>query len=176
MSSFAELLEDNFGKTLVTEVMSQCAPVGGMYKPDGYYPFEDFKRLLTVTSRRTGVSEARLQLHFGRYLFSRFATRHAKMLTPYQRVIPMLASLDSEVHKQVRDQYPEAELPHIGVLETQGNHIRLSYRSNHRLISVACGMIEGAGMHFKSPVEVQISEPSATGEYEISVTEQMKSD
>ena len=73
------------------------------------------QRLLGVLVEKTGKSTNELLYDFGYYLFGKLGAVHG-MCWPAEGMLDMLEHLDGDIHVQVKQLYPDADLPRFTVI------------------------------------------------------------
>jgi hypothetical protein len=130
----------------------------GAYTSLGNYPDEQFVALLGALSRRSGRSERDTLQWFGRLSMPVLAERYPEFFTAHKNLRSFLLSLNDVIHAEVRQLYPDADVPLFEFETPAGTagHATLivHYRSKRRLCPLAEGFIEGASDHFGEQVTI----------------------
>jgi hypothetical protein len=165
-TELVELVEEKFSPELADEIITEAGfSHGGAYTAVGYYDHEEIVKLVTLLSAKTGIPAGELITAFGKHLFESFTRTHARILADKHSIIDLLATLDNDIHVEVRKLYGEATLPTFAVLERSEHHIEVEYRSERQLEALVVGLIEGAADHFgheKLSLSQQPIEPGVT--------------
>ena len=157
-TEFVEMVEATHSHAVADAVLEAAGlPHGGAYTAVGYYPPEEFNRLLAALSRHTGEPPDHLAQTFGRHLASRFAQLHPGHFAPHHHPFDLLASVDSHIHVEVRKLYPDAQLPRFEVLSRGEGRMVLRYRSPRAMHHLAWGLIEGMAGHYGRPCRLEMA-------------------
>lgn len=172
-TSLVEMLEEQISPEFADEVLVAAElDSNGAYTAVGYYPYSEMERLLQVLSDKTGASHNDLLHRFGSYLFGRLATNHPQIMRQKTSVLDTLEALDDDIHIQVRQLYPDADLPAFTVLARTSNTMQLRYYSVRGLFALAEGLMDGAARYFGNHLErttIPTADP-ATYEFHLTVT------
>lgn len=154
-TELVELVEERFSAQMADAILQDVAPAnGGAYTAVGYYDHGELVSLVLALSRRTGVPVDTLVEVFGEHLLGRFAQAFPDAFSRCKDLFEFLASIDGQIHVEVRKLYPQAHLPRFEVLERSGHHMVLRYSSPRQMVPLALGLIKGAAQHYGQPCEV----------------------
>lgn len=155
-TEFIEMIEDRFSPEVADAVIEAAElPHGGAYTSVGYYSHEEIVRLVSGLSQRTGIPVPDLVTTFGQHLLLRFRDNYPQMFVRHVSLFSFLASIDAEIHREVRKLYPQAQLPRFTVVDVSDTKMQLAYESPRSMEPLAVGLILGAGVHFGEPVKVE---------------------
>ncbi len=150
-----DMIEQQFSPELADAVIQAAnLPHGGAYTAVGYYPHEEIVSLVLALSKQTGTPVPDLVTAFGRYLLGRFSTAYPQLFAAQPTLFDFLASIDAEIHREVRKLYPSAQLPQFTVLNRDERQLTLAYESPRSMEPLAQGLIEGAALHYQTPVQI----------------------
>ncbi|MGH8809233.1 MAG: heme NO-binding domain-containing protein [Noviherbaspirillum sp.] len=154
-TEFIEMVEDRFSPAVADSVIEASnLPHGGAYTAVGYYSHEEIVALVVQLSKQTGIPVPDLVTAFGKHLLGRFSEHYPQMFASHTSLFSFLASIDAEIHREVRKLYPQAQLPRFTVLESSERLMRMAYESPRSMEALAVGLILGAAEHFGEQVEV----------------------
>ncbi|MFN0184629.1 MAG: heme NO-binding domain-containing protein [Aquabacterium sp.] len=155
-TEFIEMMEDRFPPQVAEQVIA-AAPGGrdGAYTAVGYYPHDELVAMVVELSRLSGVAVPDLVRAFGRHLLGRFTQLYPPMFQRHRNVFDFLASIDGEIHVEVRKLYPQAMLPRFDVLARDDGAMTLRYRSPRGMDSLALGLMEGVTDFYREPCRIE---------------------
>lgn len=156
-TEFLDFVESAMGAETVEAIIADCTlSTGGAYTAVGAYPFEELRDLLTALSKRSNMPAADLLRAFGGHLCSRFLAGYPEFFHRAGNLFSLLASVDSQIHAEVRKLYPDAELPRMEVEEHRPERLVMTYRSSRGLEALAEGLIDASARHYREPVDVAL--------------------
>lgn len=156
-TEFLDMVEERFSPATADRILTEAAlPHGGAYTAVGYYPHEEMVTLVTLLSRHTQVPADDLVRAFGHHLLGRFACEYPAMFADAGCLFDFLATIDRQIHVQVRKLYPKAMLPRFTVLARSEDALHLRYESPRSMEALARGLIEGAIEHYGEPHAVAL--------------------
>jgi hypothetical protein len=154
-TEFLEFVEQNHGLEMVDSLITSCdLPSHGVYTSVSTYDVGELVSLIVELSRRTEIPVSKLIFEYGRYLFQFFVRTKGAFLVHFSSAEQLLASVENQIHVEVRKLYPDAELPSIRYEKISERHSRVIYESSRPLADLAEGLIVGAVAHFGDPVEI----------------------
>ncbi|WP_035054573.1 heme NO-binding domain-containing protein [Andreprevotia chitinilytica] len=154
-TEFVEMVESTYSPELADEMLVAAnLPHGGAYTAVGYYPHDEIIRLVVTLSQLTGTPVETLVQAFGRHLLRVFVRAYPSFFTSKKDIFELLASVDAEIHREVRKLYPDAQLPRFEVLQRDARSMTLTYRSPRSMEALAMGLMEGVAEHFGTPVTI----------------------
>lgn len=154
-TEFVEMVEDKLSPEAADAMLQEAnLPHGGAYTAVGYYPHEEIVRLVGILSEQTGMPAEELVRAFGVHLLKVFTVGHPAFFAAKTSVFDLLASVDAEIHREVRKLYPKAQLPTFKVMARSERTLELAYQSPRSMEALALGLIEGAGDHYGTPLHV----------------------
>jgi hypothetical protein len=154
-TEFIEMVESRFSPELADSVIAAAAlPHGGAYTAVGYYPHAEMLALLAALSERSGIAVADLVCAFGEHLLGRFVAAYPQMFSARANLFDFLASIDGEIHREVRKLYPAAQLPRFTVLARSARQLTLAYESPRGMEALALGLMRGAARHYREAVQI----------------------
>jgi len=154
-TEFFELVESNFGLQVADDIIVQSdLTTGGIYTAVGTYDYSELVQLVVQLSQQTGVSVGDLIKAFGRYLFGRFTELYPQFFEAEQSAFEFLATIENNIHVEVRKLYPEAELPTFANSYPETDKMFLDYKSKRPFADLAQGLISACVDYFDEPIEV----------------------
>lgn len=155
-TEFLKMVELQFdAETVESIIVNANLPSEGAYTSIGTYPHQEMVSLLTCLSERTGQSADALMRSYGKYMF---AVLHAQIPSedPLGRsnTFDLLATIENNIHAEVRKLYPDADLPHFEHTRLDENTLLLQYQSERQMASFAEGLILGCIAHFGESITV----------------------
>ncbi|WP_438992392.1 heme NO-binding domain-containing protein [Lentibacter sp.] len=149
---FVELLrmaEAHAGEALVDEVLDGLTLAsGGAYSGIGSYSCGELFSLVEAFSKRLDMPEPDLQKAFGHWMFSHFLENYGEFFADKKTAFDMLASIEGEVHVEVRKLYPDAELPKFETYQVSETEMTMIYKSARPLEFFCLGLIEACLVHY----------------------------
>lgn len=163
-TEFLEMVESRWSYGLVDRILEEARlPSGGAYTSVGTYDHAELWSLLSQLSRATHEPVPELLKAFGAWLMQRFEQTHPAFFAA-AGLFDFLASVDGVIHAEVRKLYPDAELPHVEVVERTPDRLLLVYRSPRHFGDLAEGLIAGAAQRYGEAVRiVRTTVPQAAG-------------
>ena len=154
-----EMAEQRWSPALVDTVLSEVRPAsGGAYTAVGYYPQPELMALLQTLAAHTGLAVPVLLQTLGSHLFTRFQQLHPRLLADKKDCFSLLASVDNQIHREVRSLYPEAELPTFTIQEHRTDRLVLEYHSARPMADLAEGLIRACIQHYHEPIRLDRTE------------------
>lgn len=166
-TEFLQLIEETHGIDCVDRVIDACAlSHGGAYTSVGDYEIGELGQLAAAYAQECGESIQSMLKTYGIFLIARLESSHAAYFEEAEGSFAFLKGLDGKVREEVRNLYPEANLPRIAVLGEEGASLTLAYREDPAFAPIIQGMIEGLGAIYGEDLTVQRSDArDATGPY-----------
>jgi hypothetical protein len=160
---FTELL--SFAEQEIGPAEVEAIVAGGSYDATGSY---DHGEILTVVARLAAAADVlpdELLRRFGAHLFHRFADLYPVFLVGTDSALEFLGSIESHIHGELRQLYPDAEFPGFECQRGANGELTMVYRSGRCLADLAEGLIRGCAEHFGEPIDLVREElPSADGQ------------
>jgi Haem-NO-binding len=155
---FLDMVEQRFSPEAADRMIAASGVAsGGAYTSVGTYHHSEMVQLVTALAAQTGRPVAGLMRTFGHHLAQRFAALYPSFFAAKPTMFDFLASVDAEIHVEVRKLYPDAELPRFEVRGRDDDGMTLVYFSSRHLGDLAHGLIEGVALHYGEHVHVQSS-------------------
>ena len=149
-----EVVEDRWGADLWDEVIA-VAEVDGVYTWFGTYPDGDLFVLVRAITELTGLTTREILILIGRSGFASIAAHHAEVVAGLGDWRSFVTNLDRVIHAEVAVTHPGAMPPRLDDLGIErGGSMRLRYRSDRELCSLAEGLLLGVGDWFDTPLVV----------------------
>jgi hypothetical protein len=156
---FVELLamaDTTFGEHVVDQVISEAdLPSGGAYTTVGTYPCEELLRLIDGFSVHSGLTGQELQRRFGHWMLQIFSRHYPSYFQGKTHSLDMLATIEDEIHVEVRKLYPGADLPTFDIDRLAPDRLEMTYRSPRPLADFCQGLIEACGTHFENELRIE---------------------
>jgi hypothetical protein len=154
-TELVEMVEETFSPEIADAVLSDVAPAnGGAYTSVGYYDHNELVALVVALSKRTGVPVPDLVQAFGKHMLGRFTVLFPQMFERHTHFFDFIASIDGQIHVEVRKLYANARLPRFQVLSRSDDQLRLLYQSSRDMQPLALGLMEGAAVHYGFPCRI----------------------
>ncbi len=168
---FVELLnmaESLVGEDAVDQALETC-PIAskGAYTRVGTYPCAELTALVASFSAASGAPAAELQRRFGHWMHDHFVRFYPGFFAAQADAFAMLASVEDEVHVEVRKLYPDAELPSFGTQRLDPQTLLLTYRSPRMLVDFCHGLIEACLAHYQETADIARLERSDGADFTI---------
>jgi len=163
---FLEFANKRLGNAVVDQALAQCQlDSRGVYSTRQQYNPRELVTLLGELSRQTGHSGRELLQSYGLWLFKTLVNLPLPM-RPFDDSFSFLAAVEEGFHKEVRELFPNANLPRL-TCERGGPHeMTLEYQSALGLADLAYGLLLGCCDHFQESVEIQRESLAAGGTHE----------
>ena len=161
-TEFLEMVEAQWGVPFLQQVIDDAdLPSRGVYASTGVYPHSEMSALLTALSARTGERPSSLLIAFGEHLFGRFCEAYPGFFKGRNSAFDFLASVEREIHFEVKKLYPDAELPRIEAIEHSAQRLVLRYSSIRHMGDLCEGLIRGCLRHFDEKATITRREEGA---------------
>jgi hypothetical protein len=152
---FIDMVDKTMSEDMTEKIIAKCdLPSGGAYTTVGNYDHGEIIGLVSELSLETGRSEPELIRVFGRHLFDRFVELHGQDLGFAEDLFNFFESIDNVIHVEVKNLYPDAELPHLECARPDQDTLIVTYESARAMADLAHGLIDGAIKHFGEPISV----------------------
>lgn len=163
-TEFLEMVESRWSYGLVDRILEEAhLPSRGAYTSVGTYDHAELWSLLSQLSRATHEPVPELLKALGAWLMQRFEQTHPAFFAAPD-LFDFLACVDGVIHAEVRKLYPDAELPHVELVERTPDRLLLVYRSPRHFGDLAEGLIAGAARRYGEAVRiVRTTVPQAAG-------------
>lgn len=149
---FVELIrmaESVMGEDAVDDVLDQLdLGTDGAFSTVGNYPCRELLALVDAFGAHLDAPVDALQKQFGLWMFQRFVEGYPAFFEDKTDGFDMLASIEDEVHVEVRKLYPEVELPTFSTERLSSNEFQMIYSSERPLEHFCLGLIEGCMSYF----------------------------
>ena len=126
---------------------------GKVYLPIDTYDDAELRRLVEAVSDRTGGPVGELQEAFGRYAGGRLLETYGNVASEEGGALELIANTETRIHSVLRARDPDIDPPNL-TCRRDGDAVRVEYRSERDLCSVAKGIARGVGDHYDEPVAV----------------------
>lgn len=154
-TEFIDFIETNHGLEMVDLVFSNCdLESGGAYTSVATYDVNELVQMIGELSRQTKVPPSEIIIEYGRHLFRYFARTRTSMMSHLSSCEDLLASVENQIHVDVRKLYPDAELPSIRFEKLSDLQFKVHYQSARPLADLAEGLILESIKHFGDPISV----------------------
>lgn len=172
-TEFLDLVENKFGLETVDKIIEVAQPASGaVYTAVGTYDFAEMVALLQALSSKTGLSIDDLLLAYSQHFFVVLKDSYPGLLERYRDPIPLLASIESHIHVEVRKIYPDAELPTFTVIKQTANSLIMIYSSSRAMYSFGLGLMHEVFGHFNKKADILLEKIKPDGtEVKFSITQ-----
>lgn len=141
---FISMVEERFSPEMADRIIdASTLATGGAYTTVGTYDHREIVQLVSHLSAATGTAVPDLIRAFGVHLCQRFATLYPTFFAEHRSAFAFLASVDNQIHVEVRKLYPDAELPVFEHAFPEPNRMLFTYRSKRPFADLAEGLIQG---------------------------------
>ena len=158
-TEFLDFVEEKFGLEKVDE-MAEVSATEGAYTSVGTYDHAELVGMLVVLSQSTGLEIQALLREFGQHLFGYLVRSYPSVLQDAPTAFDLLSQIDDQIHVEVRKLYPDSELPEFQHEIVDEKLMRLTYRSERGLASLAEGLLLGCFQHYGETVEIGMKDQS----------------
>ncbi|MBO1924442.1 heme NO-binding domain-containing protein [Thiomicrorhabdus sp. 6S3-12] len=163
-SEFIELVEEKFGLEILDTIIEESdLPSQGAYTQIGTYDHKELLVLLDKLSAHSGIDTAELSRTFGEHLLKRFAELYPQFFADVGNCFDLLKTIDTKVHQEVQQLYPEAELPSFDNMMVDDDTMQLIYQSSRPFSALAYGLISGSASYFGETINIQMNDQSDDG-------------
>jgi len=135
------------------EVRASAGLAGKVYLPIDTYDGAELRRLVEAASDRTGRPIQELLEAFGRYTTARLLETYGNVAGEERNALDLIANTETRIHSVLRARDPSIDPPNL-TCRRDGDAVRVEYRSERELCSVAKGIARGVGDHYDEPVVV----------------------
>ncbi|QKI89652.1 heme NO-binding domain-containing protein [Thiomicrorhabdus xiamenensis] len=163
-SEFIELVEEKFGLEILDAIIEEAdLPSQGAYTQVGTYDHKELLVLLDKLSAHSGIDATSLSKIFGEHLLKRFAELYPQFFVDIDNCFDLLKTIDTRVHLEVQQLYPEAELPSFDNMMVNADTMQLIYQSSRPFSALAYGLINGSASYFGETIDIQMNDQSDAG-------------
>jgi len=155
---YPDFVAGSFEPEMIDDIIEDANPShGGAYTSVGTYPYTEVATPVGDLGRRTGTPVPELPTLFGDHLRRRVVVKYSELSEGQTCLSLVLDSVDSHIHGEVHELYPDAEPP-VSRMARRGAHaINFDYESRRPLEALAAGTIRAAAEHFRQPVAIATS-------------------
>jgi len=151
---FLEFANKRLGNAVVDQAMAQCQlQSGGVYSTRQQYSPQELVTLLGELSRQTGHSTSELLQTYGQWLFRTLVNLPLPQ-SLFDDSFGFLASVEEGFHKEIRELFPQANLPRLHCERLGPHEMTLEYQSPLALADLAHGLLQGCFLHFQEQVSI----------------------
>lgn len=152
---FIDMVEECFSLELADRIISSSMlATGGAYTSVGTYDHREIIELVDHLSGATGIPAPALIRTFGEHLCKRFALLYPVFFSKHTSAFDFLASIDSQIHVEVKKLYPDAELPEFEHHFPGPDSMVFIYRSKRPFADLAEGLIHGCITHYNEAISL----------------------
>jgi len=156
-TEFFEMVEEQLGFELVDKLIERTKlATDGAYTTVGTYDHKELLALVGNLHNLTGTSVNDLLATYGEYLFPKLITISPVVSERFDSCFEMVAAVNDVIHAEVLKLYPDAELPHFGLVKWTETDLVVTYTSCRPFAYLARGLIIGCARHFEEQVTVDI--------------------
>jgi hypothetical protein len=147
---FFNLVEAAFGAEVAASIRGTARglPSKGTYAAMGTYDHSEMIRLATALSARSGVAIPDLVRAFGKHLLARFGELFPQYFEGVDSSFAFLQRFQDLAHKEMRANFPDAELPAFDVRALDPSRLELVYRSSRPFAELVEGLLQGCAERF----------------------------
>lgn len=154
-TEFLDMVEERFGLEVVDHILTVSQLESqGIYTSVGTYSFAEMQELLMQLKHVSGIPVPDLIYEFGNYFFDSLTQYHPDILSSYDGPIPLLASIESHIHREVKKIYPNAELPTFEVVTYAEDYLEMIYTSDRGMYMFALALMQKTFEHFKGHAQI----------------------
>lgn len=150
---FEDQVEADGGAAAWDELLD-AADLEGGYSAIGDYPTGELTALTAARSRQTGCGDQLVLRSFGHSALTSLAEQFPVFFTPHVRTRDFMLTLNDVIHPQVRKLHAAARPPEFDFTVIGEDQLRIVYRSDRQLCSMAEGMIAGAATYFRETARI----------------------
>ncbi len=155
-TSLQDMITEQFSEDLWDEIIDNCElKSNGIYTTVGNYDFEELQSMVNYISNKTKIKESILIHEFGKYLASIFIANNPQCYESCNDLFYFLDSIDNNIHVEVRKLYDNTYLPLILTKRKSDREMELLYTSKHKLVNLACGLIEGSSKFYNQKIDME---------------------
>lgn len=148
-----EFICENWGDAKYEEVLAAChGSIRAAYAGPGTYPDGELVSIAGAAAGLLGVPLQDAVRDFGKFAFSRLATRYPVFLEGHTGPKSFLLSVENVIHVEVRKLMRDAKPPSFTYRDDSPDTLTIEYHSDRKFCSLMEGLIEGAGEWFRSPI------------------------
>jgi predicted hydrocarbon binding protein len=151
--SLKDFVVDRHDHETWDEVRETADVPGKLYLPIDTYDDEELKSLVVAVSDRTGEPVTDLLETFGRHTAAQLLETYGNVVGNEESALGLIANAESQIHTVLRARNPDLTPPTL-TCRREGDAVRVEYRSDRGLCSVAKGIARGVGDHFDEDLVV----------------------
>lgn len=160
---FTELLEfvaGAHGDDFVDDLLHDSGMSHVAYTSVGTYDFSELATLVGTYCKKTSTPFDRVLRAFGHHLARTFQRKFGRFYAKHDCVLDLVASIEAEIHVEVRKLYPDADLPSFTVVEKGSDRLVIDYMSCKPLGDLAVGLVVGSAAYYGQTVTIESREIS----------------
>ena len=155
LNEFLEFAADDVGPEVAAELTARDGRrAGGCYEAACRYELGELVHLAGQVATALDEPLGAVVARFGKHLFGYFAALYPTFLADATSAVGLLAGIDTYVHGELRNLYPDAEFPFFECAPIGSGGLEMTYRSTRPLADLAEGLIRGCVDHFGDPIRI----------------------
>jgi len=152
--SLKGFVETRMGDDAWEEIMEESGIEPKLYLPVSHYPDEELHAIFGTLAERTDGTERALQRAFGAHLAPSLLDTFKAHVRDDWTTLDLLDNLET-VYEQIRTGSGETDPPALDTVRVDEDTVEITYRSDHRMCSLAKGIIDGIAGEFDETVTVR---------------------
>ena len=149
-----DVVVDAYGDRTWDELLDTAA-LDGIYTSLGSYDDAHIMALVSALGATMSASDSEMLRWFGQRAIPHMERRWPDFFTAHRKTVPLLRSLNSVIHPEVRKLYAGAYCPQFEFSSPADGSLVIGYSSPRQLCDLAHGFILGVGDHYDEAVAVR---------------------
>jgi len=158
MNQFRLYVADRLGRDAWFPLAESAGVPPENHRLDGIYPDEQIVALVLAATRLTGQPLNHVLEDFGLFIAPALLRVYASLIDPAWRTLDVIEHTEETIHTVVRARMEGAAPPALLARRVSPTEVRIDYRSERGLCSLAEGIARGMAIHFGEEVDVEQTE------------------
>lgn len=155
-TQFIEMVENHYSADMVDDIIDDAnLPSGGAYTAVSKYHHKELHDLGVALAKRTHQTISDILIEFGEYVFEPLYTQYKPLFKEKAGAIQFLLEVDSDIHKEMRKLYPDAQLPNIHC-QMNADVLIMEYQSDRHFADLMYGLILGVARYFNETLHIEM--------------------
>ena len=158
-----DMMEQESGYEIVDQVIAESGVENeGVYTSVGTYSHNEAVSLVVAYGKISGQDIGDILFKFGKRLFATFHSSYPQFFEA-EDSFDFLESVDNYIHIEVAKLYPEAQLPRFETIRENNQVMKMIYRSDRSMSSIAHGLIDSTLTHYNEEANISIEPMNEKG-------------
>jgi len=160
-NTLEKVVIEEFGEDAWDDLLEQVES-DGVYHSLGNYADEEVVKLVVAAAEKLGKEPTDILRWFGEKAIGDFHQKWPEMFSKFNHLFEFVLSLNDIIHPQVKQLYPEAQVPYFRTVKHEANELVLEYVSSRQMCHLAEGLLKGSANVFKT--DISITQPQCVHE------------